>query len=191
MSKIKSADEYIASNDFRGAKSRLNHSNARWKSHWFNTCLTIAENKPSIFDKYEFNYEDYTIVKIQIIKYAKEKAVPPHSFASSHTYLVTLQSPEENVFFKVGKANDIEKRLSQIVDKGYVGENIVHADIIKTYDLPSEDLAEALESCIKHYIKSRKEVKHYPKDRFEPFLPTEEDFDNFDLIRETILALFV
>ena len=40
----KSSTAYINENDFEGAKVRFEQSTARWKQHWFDTCMEIFES---------------------------------------------------------------------------------------------------------------------------------------------------
>jgi hypothetical protein len=178
-----SADDCIRNNDFYTAREKYNNANARWKRHWFNTCHIIAKKNPKYLTKYSFHEEKIEIESVDIRYRYNDNEV-------SHTYLIDLLDKDETVFTKVGKADNVGSRLSDIVRDGYRGYNINEVDIVKVYGMPSPDLAEALESLIKHYIKKNKNVGYYPQDRFTPFDFTEEDFFKFENIRNTILALF-
>ena len=181
---MKSADMCIFTNDFIAAKQRYDASNARWLKYWFDTCYTIAKKNPVYLSKYLFDEVNFIITKVQVVV----KYTDP---APSHTYLINLlDRNEEAVFTKIGKANDVAVRLNKILKDGYKGVDIDDVNIVKVYEMPADDLAEALESLIKHYIKKNKSVGYYPQDRFTPFDFTEEDFFKFENIRNTILALF-
>lgn len=175
---------YIALDDFVGAKIRFDQANSYWQPHWFDVCWTIAQRNPFYLKTYMFNKEECTIIKVQVVvKYS--------DFAPSHTYLVDLMDENnERVFTKVGKANNVDIRLNQILRKGYNEADIEDINIQKVYGLPSEDLAEAFESIIKHYIKTTKDVGYYPRDRFTPFSFTEEDYAKLDTIQNILIKLF-
>lgn len=179
----KAAHMCISDNDFISAKERFDCSNARWKGYWFETCYTIAKNNPQYLEKFLFNEEELTIIKVKrVVKYS--------DVAPSHTYLIDLlDKKEEVVFTKVGKADKISKRLNQIIDKGYKEAQIDDIKILKIFEMPTDDLAEALESLIKNYIKKHKNVGYYPKDRFTPFAPSEEDYKAFEKIYNLILEI--
>jgi thiol-disulfide isomerase/thioredoxin len=179
----KPAHMCIATNDFISAKARFDRSNLRWRAYWFETCFKIAQKNKEYLEKYLFNEEELTIVKVKIIvKYTDT--------APSHTYLIDLlNEKEEKVFTKVGKADCVGRRMNQILDKGYKEADIDDIKILKVFELPTDDLAEALESLMRHYIKRNKEVGFYPKDRFTPFVPSAEDYEAFERMYDAILAL--
>lgn len=175
---------YIVNNDFIGAKERLEQATKNWKSHWYECCIKIAENNKEYYEKYLFDENTFTITKVKVVvKYTKQ--------ATSHTYLIDLlDSREERVFTKVGKANDVADRLNKILSKGYAEADVEDLKILKVYEMPTPDLAEALESLIRNYIKTNKNVGFYPLDRFTPFTPTEEDYKAFEVMKETLLTLY-
>lgn len=179
----KSCTDYIRNNDFIGAKERFDKSYTNWRKHWFDTCYEIATRNPQYFEKYLFNEEELTIIKVKVVvKYTDT--------APSHTYLIDLlNEKEEKVFTKVGKADIVDKRLNQILRKGYREAEVEDVNILKVFDLPSDDLAEALESLIKYYIKKNKNVGYYPQDRFTPFIPSVEDYEEFERLYNLILSV--
>lgn len=179
----KSCTYYIINNDFIGAKERFDNTRANWRKHWFETCYTIAQNNPQYLEKFLFNEEELTIIKVKkVVKYC--------DVAPSHTYLIDLlDKKEETVFTKVGKADKVGRRLNQILDKGYKEAEIDDIKILKVFEMPSDDLAEALESSIKNYIKKHKNVGYYPKDRFTPFVPSAEDYEAFEKIYNKVLEI--
>ena len=179
----KSAYDCIHDNDFVSAKARYDNTTGRWLKYWFDTCFQIAQANPKYLAKYLFDEETSQITSVRVVvKYADA--------APSHTYLVNLLNEQEKIVFtKVGKANEVGKRLTQILDKGYSEATVADVSIIKVYEMPSEDLAEAFDSLIKHYIKQNKVVGYYPKDRFTPCEFTAEDFAYFEKLYKTIIAL--
>ena len=54
MLKEKSAKEYIADNDFEGAKARLEKTTIRWELYWYEVCYEIATNDKRWFSLYNF-----------------------------------------------------------------------------------------------------------------------------------------
>ena len=179
----KSAHMCIIDNDFISAKERYDATNGRWLAYWFNACYTIAKANPEYLSKYLFNEETLEITRVKVVVKYTDTAV-------SHTYLVDLLNEhEERVFTKVGKANSVGKRLTQIIDRGYREEEVSDVKILKVYEMPSDDLAEAFESLIKHYIKQNKIVGYYPQDRFTPCNFTEDDFEHFENMYNSLIAL--
>lgn len=184
----KSAKEYIADNDFEGAKVRFEGANARWKDYWFETCITIFESSVQWAKKYTIDVTHQLIVKV------KEKVKRVYNTiknkGKSHTYIIKMFDTEgEWAFTKIGKADDVETRMNSFVNHEYKRDNITiaYTEPIKIYTLPNDDLAEAFESLIKNFL--RKMHAHIPNDRFEPFNPTEEDFNQFDKIYNTVMSL--
>lgn len=194
----KSAPCCIEDNDFYSAKERFDDTTKQWKPYWFRTCYKIAQKNPEILENYVFIEEEYQIIYVEVVKRRKiaktveeQTIIKCDSEIKSHTYLIDIIDNEDcRVFTKVGKANVVETRLNQIISKGYSGVNISKTDLLKVYEMPSEDLAEGFESLIKHYIKTCKAVNYYPRDRFSPFDFTDNDYKKIEEIRKAIIALF-
>lgn len=181
--KQKSASQYISSNDFEGAAERLESANGRWQGHWFNVCQTIMNNCKEWAKKYILDPITKTVRTIgEMVK----KKQPKNVSQESYTYLIKLFDEAGNwVYTKIGKANNVKQRMNQIRKEKYLGGN-GSVEIIKTYTLPNDDLAQVLESFMRGFFRKTREL--IPNDRFEPFDPSEEDFAVFEQYYQITLA---
>ena len=57
--------DYIRENDFEGARERFESANKRWKQHWFNVCVEIAEKAKDWLKKYILDPVTLTIERIK------------------------------------------------------------------------------------------------------------------------------
>lgn len=166
MAKAKSANDFIAEGDFEGAKERFDNANGRWKSHWFNTCVTIAKECSEWVTKYLIDPICMTITAIgQHIK----KRAPKKNEQDSHVYLIEMYDENGNhVYNKVGKANNIKQRLSTLSKYLYRrdGVQIAEVKIIKTWTLATNHLAESFEQLL-HSMMCKK-YTNIPNDRYNP-----------------------
>lgn len=173
-----SAREMIEKNDFENAYIHFLNSNKRWKKHWFDACFTIANHCKEWLSKYVFDPILYTIEKFI------GKIKPKNSSQKSNTYLIKMFDTCGNwVFTKIGKANDLNRRMSEFKKTKYVRQNVEIGDIeiIKSYEVPNDDSAQVLESFMRGYFKKTKSnLNFYPNDRFDAFEPTQEDLNMFE-----------
>lgn len=182
---MKSAKDYIATNDFKGAKERFDKANKGWKAHWFNTCVEIFDTCKDWAKEYIIDPINKTITAI---KETIKKTVPK-TLTTSHTYLIKMFDKNgEWVFTKIGKANDISKRIKDFINHHYSRQNITIADveIIKEYEVPNDDLAQVLESFMRNHFRKSHEL--IPNDRFAAFEPTDEDLNEFERYYNLVLA---
>lgn len=175
----KSKAELIDTNDFEGARNRFENANGRWKKHWFDCCQQIFNSCKEWAKKYILDPITQTIHAIEEMI----KKVKPKKEGTSHTYLIKMYDDcGKWVYTKIGKANVLKDRLNRLRKEHYNKENVQIADIeiIKTYELPNDDLAQVLESFMRNYFRKNKSENFHPNDRFDAFEPTEEDFAVFE-----------
>lgn len=176
----KSKIMYIIDNDFEGAKDRLEQSNNRWRAYWFDCCSTIFNNCKNLAKTYILDPINLIVIKIAKVIKKKQSEKP----TTSHTYLIKMfDDCGKWVFTKIGKADIINKRMSGLKRTTYKKQNVQIGDIeiIKTYELPNDDLAQVLESFMRNYFRTTKTDKEFfPNDRFEAFEPTQKDFEVFE-----------
>lgn len=178
-----SAKDMIENNDFESAYEKMkNSNNSRWRLHWFNTCVTIAKKCKDWLSKYVIDPITQTIEEITV--YITHKIKPKNADEKSNTYLIKMFDTCGNwVFTKIGKANDLKRRMAEFRKTKYTRQNIEIGDveIIKSYEVPTDDSAQVLESFMRGYFKKAKPtLKFYPNDRFDAFEPTEEDLKQFE-----------
>lgn len=182
----KSAVECIETNDFEEAKRRYEKAYSNWKDHWFETCITIFKSCTEWAKDYVINFVDKTIVKINEIA----TKIKSKKGKFSYTYVIKMFDDMGNwVFTKVGKADNVSKRMYDLSKEYYSRQKVKigSVEVLKTYELPTDDLAQVQESFMRNYL--RKTKKFYPNDRFEPFEPTEEDYNIFDQYYDTVVAM--
>lgn len=183
----KSARDYVALEDFEGAKARFDSANGRWRKHWFNACWQIAEKVKEWATKYIF---DPIALTIEAITQRVKKNAPKQS-GESHVYLIKMFDIFGNyVFLKGGKANDLKDRLSNLSRHLYRRSNtqIANVEIIKTWTLPSNHMAESFEQVLHHYLSGL--FNNIPNDRYDPVELTPEQMNEIDRRYELMTALF-
>ena len=180
MAKAKSANDFIAEGDFEGAKEKFDNANGRWKSHWFNACVTIAKECGEWVTKYLIDPICMTITAIgQHIK----KRSPKQNEQDSHVYLIEMYDENGNhVYNKVGKANNIKQRLSTLSKYLYRrdGVQIAKVKIVKTWTLATNHLAESFEQLL-HSIMCKK-YTNIPNDRYNPAIISANEIAEMDRV---------
>lgn len=175
-----SANWYISEGDFEGAKERFDNANGRWKSHWFNTCVTIAKQCGEWVTKYLIDPIYMTITAIG--QHVKKRA-PKVNEAESHVYLIEMYDDEGNhVYNKVGKANNLKQRLGTLSKQFYArsGIQIAKIRIIKTWDLATNHLAESFEQLL-HSMMCKK-YENIPNDRYTPVVLSADEVAEMDRV---------
>lgn len=183
----KTALDYIVANDFEGAKQKFDASNSRWKKHWFDACFQIAERVKEWATKYIFDPVALTIEKIT----TRARKSAPKKPGESNVYLIKMfDDLDEYAFLKVGKANDLRERLSTLSRQLYRRSNtqIARVEILKTWTLPSNHLAESFEQALHHYLSGL--FTNIPNDRYDPVELTPEQLGELDRRYELMTALF-
>ena len=181
MDTTRSAKDYIKENDFEGAKERFEKSERRWRKHWYNTCLEIARKVRFWLRKYVFDPIALTIRELTEADQVDEPC----------TYLIRMYDEDgEYTYLKAGKAKILEDRLQTLRGKHYKRENIKigEVEVIKTWKLPTEHLAEAFEQVVHHYLSTI--YNNIPNDRYDPVELTEEQFAEIDRRYEMMTAFF-
>lgn len=186
MAKNPTYSDYVSSNDFEGAKERFDNANKRWKTHWFEACEEIFNACKDWAKKYILDKINKVILVIG--EFITKKR--PKEEGTSNTYLIKMFDEAGNwVFTKIGKANVIAKRMQGLLKHEYKRGGTVkisNIEIVKSYQLPNDDLAQVLENLMRHYF--RKTRKFIPNDRFEAFEPTAEDLQVFENNYNLVMA---
>lgn len=178
-----SAKLYINALDFEGAYERYINTTKNWKKHWFNTCYTIAKEIPKWTKQFIFDSVNFIITKISdCIK----KTIPKNN-CSSYTYLIYMKSKGQNIFTKIGKTKDVSRRMNEFRRYYYRREDIQIDDVevVKTYELPDDNLAQVLETLMHKYFSKSHDL--IPNDRYSYFVPTEKDLSEFERTFNNVL----
>lgn len=185
MDTTKSAIMYIEDNDFEGAVQRFYNTNTRWRRYWFEVCYEIATNDKRWFSFYTFYPNELWILEVEPTEDTFLDTV------GNFVYLIKMfDENNEYVFLKGGKTIHLRERMSKLSKYNYKRENvqIARVEIIKTWNLPREHLAESFEQVLHDYFCNKK-LQHFPKDRFTPTFVTENDFLELDKRYEIICSL--
>jgi hypothetical protein len=170
----KSSTTYIEQCDFEGAKARFDSANARWKKHWFDVCVKIAETVKEWATKYIFDPINLTIEKIgNIIKNKIEKE------EEEKVYLLKFYNLEnELVFSKIGTTKrDINTRINEHLryyrkEYGYLYCTL--ESVINCQNLPCE----GAESYCRAFFIKKFPLAFKKNDRFVDVEIPVEDFEN-------------
>lgn len=180
----KSMKQCIKQSDLITALKNYENTSPNWKKRWFDTCYEIAQKTKDIFNSILKQYIFDPVEKV-ITKIAEQvkKTVSKKCKNGSHTYLIKMFDENgKHVFTKIGKADNLKRRMSEFVNHEYKRQNkiISAVEIIKEYCLPSDDLAQVLESFMRNYFRKNRKEEFYPNDRFSAFEPNENDLMAFD-----------
>ena len=177
-------DEIIEGNNYEVGMERLeNATNKRWINYWFD-CLE------QIYHKCEEFAKKYVLdpIKKTVVALVKKVKATKNVDNGSNTYFIKIFDEVGNwIYNKIGKGNDVIKRLNQ--QKGHTykeGTTFGSYEIIKSYHLPTDDLALVLESFMRNHF--RKNHTLIPNDRFNAFEPTEEDLQAFEDYYNLVVA---
>ena len=180
-------DSIIANNDFEQAKEKFENTTPRWKKYWFDCCKQIMENCKEWAKKYIIDPINMIIQPIANVI----KKIKPKKEGTSNTYLIKMFDENGSwIFTKIGKANDIKKRMLDFRNHEYKRDGVIisNTEVIKSYELPNDDLAQILESFMRNYFRKNKTEEYHPNDRFDAFEPTEEDLKTFENYYQITIA---
>lgn len=170
----KTSKQYIETNDFVGAKERFDRAYRNWKEYWFDTCYTIAKNCKEWFTKYVFDPIEKTISPLR-------NKINKNNHGCAYVYLIKMFDTNGNyIYLKGGKTNNLERRYYELSRNYYKieGVQISRVEEIKTWELPTEHLAESFEQLVHAYFE--KFLENTPKDRWTPIIPSEKDFEEIE-----------
>ena len=177
----KSAETYIAQNDFEGAKERLAEANPRWKSHWFNTCEQIYNACKEWSKMYVLDPIAKTVQKIisaqsnlfprlkkEDISYSDKSIIQTNEDRRQKCYLIEFfDKNDESVCSKVGTTiRTIQERIrEELNSKTYKNMGVVRCMIHRVYDcgnIPAEGLeSEFRAKYIKKISNSSSKYRKY------------------------------
>lgn len=145
------ASSYIANNDFEGALERFKNTTKRWRNHWWDTLKTIYNNCAEWAKKYTL---DPVKKLVYLIKYPQIKwscEIPTNPCGA---YLVKHYCGTNFCWKKVGKANNVHKRLKEHFRKDYPGQ-VDRCEVIAFYPCESADMALTMENVMRDYFRRK------------------------------------
>lgn len=170
----KTARQYIEANDFEGAKERFDRAYCNWKEHWFEACYTIAQNCKEWLKRYVLDPIEKTITPLR-------NKINKNNFGCAFVYLIKMfDTNNDYIYLKCGKTNDLKRRYYELSRTHYKVENIqiLKVEEVKTWQLPTEHLAESFEQLVHAYFE--KFLENIPKDRWTPIELSNKDFEEIE-----------
>lgn len=176
----KSATDYISSNDFEGAKERLDTSTGRWKGYWYKTCETIFNSCKEWAKQYILDPIGKTIHKIingktffpklrkEDISFSDECVIQNNNPDVQKCYLIEFFDEEDNsLCSKVGTTKrTVQQRLrEELRSDTYKKMGAIRCVVHRVYDC-GEIPAEGLESEFRAKYIRKYPHSFYKNDRF-------------------------
>ena len=179
--------DYINHNDLKGAYARFTSAYRNWKDHWWSVVVEI-------WDRCKEWAKDYVLDTVKrvllprLVKRGRKSLANVEYECDAYgmgAYIVQhYDAQDEPLWTKVGKANDVHKRLNEHLTKDYRGL-AKRAVCLAFYPATSEDHALSIENVLRHHFN-----KEYPllgNDRF-PALSRLTDEDK-QIIEEKLKIL--
>lgn len=159
---------YIDNNDFEGAKERLDNTNDRWRSHWYETCVEIFNactewSKKYVLDPIAKAVRKLTTIKVfapkvrnEDITFSEGCVIQSNEDRAEKCYLIEFFDENKNsICSKVGTTiRTIQQRVrEELSSKTYKKMGAVSCVIHRVYDCKGIP-AEGLESYFRaNYIR--------------------------------------
>lgn len=185
--------KYIDKNDLEGAYRRFKTTYANWKDHWWavveeiwNTCKDWA--KKFVLDPIKRVLRSRETIKCRGRKSDAQVMYECEAHGTG-AYIVKHYDADNNLLWtKVGKADDVEKRLCQHLKQDYKG-TAVFARCVAFYPCNNPDHALSMENLLRyHFNKSHDLLGH---DRFPDLTEvTAEDLATLDEKAKVLATLF-
>ena len=159
MSKKRISDIFIEQNDLNGAYEKYIHTTNRWRSYWFETCLTIFNRSKKWLKEYVIDPVERTIRKVT--EPIKQKLQPKPTL-----YIMELRnSLGKLVYSKIGTTErEIYHRIKEIKTY-YKKEDITDIKVVRTYDCGNTP-PERYESCFRRALTQKYPDTYKKNDRF-------------------------
>lgn len=121
----KAQQEYINRNDLEGAYKRYDTARANWKEHWWSVVVEIWNKCKDWAKKFALDLENHKLVKL--VKRGRPAKVANIEYACEAegcgAYIVQhFDSKGRILWTKVGKADNVRKRLAEHLKSDYKGE---------------------------------------------------------------------
>lgn len=185
--------KYIDKNDLEGAYKRFVTTYANWKDHWWavveeiwNTCKDWA--KRFVLDPVNRVLRSREVIKCRGRKSDAQVAYLCEAHGTG-AYIVKHYDKDNNLLWtKVGKADNVEKRLREHLKKDYKG-TAVFAQCVAFYPCKDPDHALSMENLLRsHFNKKHGLLGH---DRFPDLMEvTAEDLATLDEKAKVLATLF-
>lgn len=104
-------------------------------------------------------------------------------------YIINMYDENDKwVFTKIGKSKNLLKRFQTLERQYYAKDNIqiMRVEPVYTFNVKNDDLAQVLESFIRNLFRKRHDF--IPNDRFKPFEPLEEEWEQMERYYKLVCA---
>ena len=163
----KAQQDYINRNDLEGAYTRYDNARANWKEHWWSVVVEIWNKCKDWAKKFALDLENHKLVKL--VKRGRPAKVSNIEYACEAegcgAYIVQhFDSKGRILWTKVGKADNVQKRLVQHIKSDYAGE-AVRALCLHFFPAVDEDHALSIENVLRRHFR-KQGYKKLGNDRF-------------------------
>lgn len=184
--------KYIDQNDLEGAYNRFCITYANWKDHWWAVVEEIWTNCKDWAKKFMLDPIKRVLRKREIIEFKGCADAQITYECEAHgvgAYIVKHYDADSNLLWtKVGKADDVEKRLRQHLRQDYKG-TAVFAKCIAFYPCNNPDHALSMENLLRYHFN--KTYGLLGRDRFPELTDvTAEDLATLDEKAKVLATLF-
>ena len=158
--------DYINRNDLNGAYKRFVSAYRNWKDHWWAVVVEIWDRCKEWAKDYVLDVLNRTLLP-KLIKRGRKSIANVEYECDAYgmgAYVVQHFDAQDNpLWIKVGKANDVHKRLNEHLTKDYRG-NAKRAVCLCFYPAKSDNHALSIENVLREHFNK----EHYllGNDRF-------------------------
>ena len=194
MSKWSIAQQkYIDKNDLEGAYHRFRTAYKNWKSHWWSVVEEIWNTCKDWATKFVLDPIKQVLLERDMVKHRGRKSDAQVAYMceayGTGAYIVQHYDVDNNLLWtKVGKADKVEKRLREHLNKDYKG-TAVFARCIAFYSCKDSDHALSMENLLRNHFNKRFALLGH--DRFPDLTEvTAEDIETLDEKAKVLATLF-
>ena len=151
--------KYIDSNDLEGAYKRFTSTNITWKNHWWSVVEKIWNSCKDWAKDFVLDPIKRILSRRETIKSKGRKTDAQVAYlCEAHgmgAYIVKHYDAENHLLWtKVGKADDVNKRLRQHLKQDYKGV-AVFAQCVAFFPCKNSDHALSMENVLRHHFNTR------------------------------------
>ena len=121
--------------------------------------------------------------------FQKYKEIEEWKKAKSIVYIINMYDENDKcVFTKIGKSKNILRRFQKLERQYYATQDVQIARVepVHVFNVKNDDLAQVLESFIRNLFRKTRDF--IPNDRFKPFTPSEEEWEEMERYYKLVCA---
>ena len=121
--------------------------------------------------------------------FQRYKEIEEWKKAKSIVYIINMYDENDKcVFTKIGKSKNILRRFQKLERQYYATQDVQIARVepVHVFNVKNDDLAQVLESFIRNLFRKTRDF--IPNDRFKPFTPSEEEWEEMERYYKLVCA---